>query len=213
MKRKINKRSLFGLSIGVLIWTLCLSTPVNARAESSGPNLIGPVTAVMVVAPEPQEVTPAYRAGRQAGRADAQRDLPRNPRNNRWTTRQDRNDYAAGYNEAYSNVLERRENGPGYARRDEPYYDRDRDYRDRSVERDNTSINIGRDNVVRWQAPDRVRVYVQVDNEPLKLFAEGASGNQPAPWIESGHSYQFIVRDLNGNEITRDRLDLRRFRR
>jgi len=167
----------------------------------------------MVVAPEPQEVTPAYRAGRQAGRADAQRDLPRNPRNNRWTTRQDRNDYAAGYNEAYSNVLERRENGPGYARRDEPYYDRDRDYRDRSFERDNTSINIGRDNVVRWQAPERVRVYVQVDNEPLKLFAEGASGNQPAPWIESGHSYQFIVQDLNGNEITRDRLDLRRFRR
>ena len=217
MNDKKYKRSLFGLSIGVLIGTLCLSNPVNARAAASGPNLIGSGTAMMVVAAEPQQVSPAYRAGRQAGRADAERDLPRNPRNSRWTTRQDRNDYALGYNQAYSDVLDRRENGPGYARRDEPYYDRDRDYRDdnrdRTFERQNTSINIGRDNVVRWQAPDTVRVYVQVDNEPLKLFAEGASGNQPAPWIESGHSYQFIVRDVNGNEITRDRLDLRRFRR
>jgi len=49
--------------------------------------------------------------------------------------------------------------------------------------------------------------------KPLKLFAEGPSGSQEAPWIQSGHVYAFVVRDLNGNEIARDRLDLRRFRR
>ena len=211
-----SKRSLFGLSLGVLLWTLCLTNPIPAWAASSSANLIGPATAMMVVAAEPQQVSRAYRAGRQAGRADAERDLPRNPRNTRWTTRQDRNDYATGYNEAYSDVLDRRENGPGYARRDDPYYDRNqypnRDYnRDRDL-RGNTTINIGRDNVIRWQSPDTVRVYVQVDNEQMKLFAEGAAGSQPAPWIQSGHSYQFVVQDLNGNEITRDRLDLRRSR-
>ena len=219
MNGKIKKRSLFGLSLGVLIWTLCFINPIQAKAASSGANLIGRSAALMVVGAEPQQVSRAYRAGQQAGRADAERDLPRNPRNNRWTTRQDRSDYALGYNQAYSDVLDQRENGPGYARRDEPYYGRDREYErdrgqnypDRSYQ--NTSINIGRDNVVRWQAPSTVRVYVQVDNEPWKLFAEGASGSQPAPWIQSGHSYQFIVQDMNGNEITRDRLDLTRFRR
>jgi len=182
-------------------------------AATSGANLIGSTAAMMVVAAEPQQESRAFREGRQAGRADAERDLPRNPRSNRWTTRQDRSDYSLGYNQAYSEVLDRQENGPGYARRDEPNYERDRDYNNRSYSRDNTSINIGRDNVVRWQAPDRVRVYVQVDNEPLKLFAEGASGSQPAPWIQAGHSYQFIVQDMRGNEITRDRMDLTRYRR
>jgi hypothetical protein len=218
MNTKMRKRSLFGLSLGVLVWTLCLTNPLQGAAASSGANLIRPGAAMMLVAAEPQQVSPAYRAGRQAGRADAERDLPRNPRNSRWITRQDRSDYVLGYNQAYSEVLDLRENGPGYARRDEPNYERDRDYRDRdyrdrSLERENTNINIGRDNVIRWQAPATVRVYVQVDNEPLKLFAEGASGSQAAPWIQSGHSYQFIVQDLNGNEITRDRLDLRRSRR
>ena len=56
-------------------------------------------------------------------------------------------------------------------------------------------------------------VYVQVDNEPMKLFAEGPSGNQAAPWIEPGHLYVFVAHDPNGREVARDRLDLRRSRR
>ena len=51
---------------------------------------------------------------------------------------------------------------------------------------------------------------------PEQLFAEAPSGSQMASWIEPGHVYVFILRDMNGNEIARDRLDLRsrtRYRR
>lgn len=71
------------------------------------------------------------------------------------------------------------------------------------------SITISRDNYVRWQAPATARVFVQVDNQRPRLFAEGASGEQAANWISSGHLYVFTMRDQNGSEIARQQLDLR----
>jgi len=71
------------------------------------------------------------------------------------------------------------------------------------------NVRIGQDNNIRWDGPPDARVYVQVDNEPWKLFAAGQSGTQAATWIEQGHTYAFIMTDSNGNEITRDQLDLR----
>ena len=75
---------------------------------------------------------------------------------------------------------------------------------------DRGSISIGLDKNVRWQGPKDGRVYVQVDNNPLQLFASGESGRQQAPWITPGHIYTFILMDQNGNEIARDVQDLRR---
>ena len=72
------------------------------------------------------------------------------------------------------------------------------------------SISIGRDKYIRWNGLRDGRVYVQVDNNPLQLFAAGDSGTQEAPWIEPGHVYTFIMMDQNGNEIARDVQDLRR---
>jgi hypothetical protein len=71
------------------------------------------------------------------------------------------------------------------------------------------SVYIGPDNFVTWTAPETARVFVKVDNNPMQLFAEGKSGRELAPWIEENHLYLFIVRDANGTEIARDRLDLR----
>jgi hypothetical protein len=71
------------------------------------------------------------------------------------------------------------------------------------------SIHIGSDNNITWQAPSNARVFVRVDNNPEQLFAEAPSGSQMASWIEPGHVYVFILRDMNGNELARDRLDLR----
>jgi len=133
--------------------------------------------------------TPAYQAGLQAGRSDADRNLPRDTRTNRWTRAQDRTDYQAGYNEGYDGELN---NGSSsYGR---------------------STVSIGRDNNISWQAPSQARVYVQVDNNPSMLFAEAPSGTQAAPWIEPGHVYLFVLRDMNGNELARDRLDTRRYR-
>jgi hypothetical protein len=74
---------------------------------------------------------------------------------------------------------------------------------------DDIDIRIGRDNFIRWHALETVRIYVMMDNQPLKLFAEGQTGTQAAHWIEPGHVYVFIMQDLSGKEIARDRLDLR----
>jgi hypothetical protein len=133
--------------------------------------------------------TAAYRAGVQAGRADADRNLPRDSRTNRWTRAQDRTEYQAGYNTGYDGVLNNGNTSYG-----------------------TSSVHIGRDNNISWQAPMNARVYVQVDNNPTQLFAEAPSGTQAAPWIEPGHVYLFILRDMNGNELARDRLDTRRYR-
>jgi hypothetical protein len=133
--------------------------------------------------------TAAYRAGLEAGRLDADRNLTRDPRTNRWTNRRDRADYEAGYTAGYDGELN---NG--------------------SVGYGNASVHIGRDNNISWQAPSNSRIYVSVDNDPPRLFASGVSGTQEAPWIEPGHVYLFILRDMNGNELARDRLDTRRYR-
>jgi hypothetical protein len=133
----------------------------------------------------------AYQAGLQAGRSDADRNLARNPRSNRWSTAADRRDYEAGYNRGY-----------------------DSDVLDQSAQQrfkpSGGSVTIGDDNNIRWQGPANSRVFVQMDNQPRKLFASGQSGTQEAPWIETGHVYVFILVDNNGNEIARDRVDLRR---
>jgi hypothetical protein len=72
------------------------------------------------------------------------------------------------------------------------------------------SISIGQDKYIRWNGLRDGRVYVQVDKNPLQLFASGDSGRQEAPWIESGHIYTFIMMDQNGNEVARDVQDFRR---
>jgi hypothetical protein len=136
--------------------------------------------------------TAAYRAGFSAGRSDAARDLPRDYRTTSWTSSSDRRDYEAGYDRGYENA----------SAGTRPYNDR---YDYEGVGR----IQIGNNKDISWEAPSIARVYVQMDNEPEKLFAEGQSGVQAAPWIESGHVYNFVIRDLRGNEIARDRLDLR----
>jgi hypothetical protein len=71
------------------------------------------------------------------------------------------------------------------------------------------SINIGADHNITWQGPANASVYVQVDDQAPKLFATGASGSQPAPWMTQGHLYVFLLRDANGYEIARDQQDLR----
>jgi hypothetical protein len=71
------------------------------------------------------------------------------------------------------------------------------------------SLRIRADNQVTWQAPEAARIYVQVDNNPRKLFAEGQSGTQEAPWISGGHRYVFVMVDADGYEIARDVIDLR----
>jgi hypothetical protein len=132
----------------------------------------------------------AFRAGLQAGRSDADRNLPRNAVSDRWRTAQQQADYQAGYDRGY-------------------YGDSSSIYRQKPDLNTTATITIGRDNNIRWQAPEYARVYVSMDNEPRKLFAEGQSGTQSASWIQSGHLYVFSVEDSNGNEIARDRLDLR----
>jgi hypothetical protein len=134
-----------------------------------------------------QSNSAAYRAGLRAGRADRDRDLPRNARSSRWTTTGQRRDYEAGYNRGYNDVGT-----------------------NRNLSTDTrANIEIGSDNMIHWNAPQTVRVYVRVDNQARQLFAEGPSGSQRAPWIMNGHTYLFTVEDLNGRELARDRLDLR----
>jgi len=131
----------------------------------------------------------AYNAGVQAGRSDADRNLRRDDRTTRWSSSQDKADYQAGYNDGYNGELNNGSSSYG-----------------------TSSLQIGRDNNISWQAPTSARVYVQVDNNPSQLFAQAPSGTQSAPWIEPGHVYLFVLRDMNGNELARDRLDTRKYR-
>jgi hypothetical protein len=75
---------------------------------------------------------------------------------------------------------------------------------------DRVGISIGLDKYVSWNGPRDGSVYVQVDNNPLQLFASGESGTQEASWISPGHVYTFILMDQNGHEVARDQQDLRR---
>jgi hypothetical protein len=139
----------------------------------------------------------AYRAGLQAGRSDADRNLARNTQSDRFRGRQQRADYEAGYAQGYDGRLQSQSSHvTGGLQKPSSSYA-------------GATIRIGRDNFVRWQAPVAARIYVQANNEPLKLFAEGQSGNQEAPWILSGNVYTFVMQDMNGNEMARDRIDLR----
>jgi len=129
----------------------------------------------------------AYQDGLQVGRADFDRNLNRNARTNRWTSSQQFRDYQAGYSNGYDGASSSGQQGYG-------------------------SIRIGSDHNISWQGPANARVYVQMDNTPRTLFAEGASGTQAAPWMTSGHLYIFVLQDPNGNEIARDQSDLRQRR-
>jgi hypothetical protein len=135
----------------------------------------------------PSTASSAYQAGLADGRADRSRNLPFEANNNRWRTAQERQDYEAGYSRGYNEA---------YASGNTPRYSR-------------AMVDIGNDNRVTWQAPGPARVYVQVDNNRRQLFAEGETGTQYARWITPGHVYVFVVEDMNGNELARDRLDLR----
>ena len=131
--------------------------------------------------------TAAYQAGLQAGRSDSDRSLNRNTRSNRWTSGQQLRDYQAGYSSGY-------------------------DGGSSSVQQGNASLRIGSDHNISWEGPPNARIYVQVDNNPRQLFAAGASGSQPAPWMTSGHLYVFVLQDPNGYEIASDQADLRQRR-
>jgi hypothetical protein len=111
----------------------------------------------------------------------------RSLRSSRWTKGQSLRDYQAGYSSAYDGVSS-------------------------SFQQGNGSVRVGSDNNISWQGPANSHLYVQVDNNPRRLFAAGASGVQPAPWMTSGHLYVFVLQDPNGNEIARDQADLRQGR-
>jgi hypothetical protein len=132
----------------------------------------------------------AYQAGLDDGRSDRSRNVPFDANNNRWRTAQERRDYEAGYQRGYNEGFT---SSNTYS----------------NSPRGRATVDIGNDNRVRWQAPAPSRVFVQVDNNRRQLFAEGQSGSQYAQWITPGHVYVFVVEDMNGNEIARDRLDLR----
>lgn len=73
------------------------------------------------------------------------------------------------------------------------------------------SVTIQGNNVT-WQSRmPNSRVFVMEDNKPERLFASSpnGSGTQAAPWISRGHFYIFILRDQNGNELSRSQVDMR----
>ena len=136
----------------------------------------------------------AYRQGLRDGQSDADRNRPWNVQDHRWNGRQDRNDYEAGYSDGFNGYL----NQSAYnTNRQKPGYN------------GYGSINIGADHNISWQGPENSSVYVQMDNQPLQLFAHGQSGVQSAYWINPGHVYTFILRDAYGNEVARDQVDMR----
>jgi len=76
--------------------------------------------------------------------------------------------------------------------------------------RSENQVIVQGNNDVHWRArTPNARVYVQEDNRPETLFAQGRSGVQAAPWIQRGHLYNFILRDLNGNELARTQVNMR----
>jgi hypothetical protein len=135
----------------------------------------------------------AYLQGLRDGRSDADRNREDNWRPNQWPNEQARRDYTAGYTRGYQERASSYNGSQTYG-----------------LDTPRANIRIGRDNNVSWKAPNNVRLFVQVDNRAPRLFAEGTSGIQAAPWISPGHVYVFVMRDVRGNEVTREQLDLRR---
>jgi len=137
--------------------------------------------------------TAAYRDGFQDGRSDSDQGIAWSPQDRRWTSSRDRRDYEAGYYDGFQ-----AQDSYGVTREKPSDYGYER-----------PSVHIGSDKNIAWQGPDDGRLFVQVDNNPVQLFASGRSGTQRAPWIERGHRYLFILRDAQGNEIARDQRTLR----
>ena len=129
----------------------------------------------------------AYEAGLRAGRSDRQRGRTFDSNTRNWSGASLR-DFQAGYERGFDESLNRPSGAAG-------------------------NIRIGADRYITWRGPAESRVYVQVDNNPKQLFSGDASGNQPAPWINYGHKYVFVLEDANGREIARDENDLRQNRR
>jgi hypothetical protein len=128
----------------------------------------------------------AYDAGLQAGRYDRDQNREFDSRTSEWNG-VDLRDFQAAYERGYDETREPSAQAVG-------------------------SIRIEADRSIHWRGPAASKVYVQVDNNPRQLFASGATGSQPAPWILSGHRYVFILEDSNGMEIARDENDLRESR-
>jgi len=132
--------------------------------------------------------TSAYDAGLKAGRADKQSSRAYNAQSNTFRGA-DLSDYQAGYERGFDESPSRPQRG------------------------NNTgSIQIGADHYITWKGPPASQVFVQVDDNPRRLFSSAASGNQPAPWISFGHKYVFVLEDPNGRELARDENDLRQRR-
>ena len=131
--------------------------------------------------------TPAYKDGLRTGSSDSDRSAARNIRSRRWTSGQQLRDYQEGYAAGYD-----RSSG--------------------NIPRVSGSVRIGSDKNISWTGPPDSRLYVQVDNNPIQLFASGTGGSQMAPWISQGHLYVFVLRDPSGREIARDTSDLRQRR-
>jgi len=127
----------------------------------------------------------AYDDGLQAGRSDRERNRTFNSQTTRWNGA-DRRDYEDGYQRGFDESVRRSDQRKGDA-----------------------DIRIGADHNISWHAPSASQVYVQMDDNPRQLFAAGASGTAPAPWIQFGHRYVFTVVDSSGREIARDENDLR----
>jgi len=132
------------------------------------------------------ENSAAYDAGLQAGRSDRERNTAYNSDNTRWKAAE-LSDYRNGYERGYDESPRRGQAGP-------------------------SDIRITADHYITWKAPAASKVYMQIDDQPKRLFASGPSGNQPAPWMTSGHRYLFVLEDSNGREIARDENDLRTVR-
>jgi hypothetical protein len=180
--------------------------------------------------------SPAFRQGKKQGESDALRNRRPNWRTTRWNDDRSRRDFEMGYKIGYreasygayygsdqtSGRIDNRgtnERATGYADRGSGsgsgsgYADRGTGYSD-SRNAPNSiasgSLTIQANNIIAWQTDAATaRVYVVKDNKPEQVFAEGRAGSQGAPWIEQGHQFVFILRDLSGNELARQQLDLR----
>jgi hypothetical protein len=146
----------------------------------------------------------AYEDGLRDGQNDAQRNRRPLMRNRYGSNSGQQRDYEAGYNDGYNRVANNYADQGSYnfgqqSSTSQPYGVRE------------PSLAIRPDNYVTWDSGSQqpVRVFVQPDNNSEQLFAEGATGTQIANWMEQGHRYTFIMRDMNGREIGRQTADLR----
>jgi hypothetical protein len=160
--------------------------------------------------------SPAFRQGKKQGESDALRNRRPNWRTTRWTDERSRRDYEMGYKTGYREASYGAYYGSGQTSGqidNRGYADRGSGYSGSGDGRNiiaSGSLTIQPNNIITWQTnAANARVYVVKDNKPEQLFGEGRVGSQGAPWIEQGHQFVFILRDINGNELARQALDLR----